>query len=218
MAARRSADQDQANFSSHLFLAGNYRSLPGFASSFLSETLQARIYQPVGANAARPDVQGGTVAFNEYTALFDRPRARGFLSGSYGITDTDLENTPNTIDDSHYWSGSAIGTYNADRVAASLGVRKLNDDGFRVNNEQDNSVYSGFVEFAPTERDTFQLNAIFADRETGDLPLRQIPTNPVALETIDTRRMERRGRLASSDLARTRHRARRGSGTTRSRA
>jgi tetratricopeptide (TPR) repeat protein len=186
VAARRSADQDQANFSSHLFLAGNYRNLPGFASSFLSETLQARIYQPVGANAARPDVQGGTVAFNEYTALFDRPRARGFFSGSYGMTDTELQNTPNTIDDSHYWSGSAIGTYNADRIAASLGIRKLKDDGFRVNNEQDNSVYSGFVEYAPTERDTFQLNAIFADRETGDLPLRQVPTNFFP-ETIHTK-------------------------------
>jgi tetratricopeptide (TPR) repeat protein len=79
VAARRSADLDQANFSSHLFLAGNYRNVTGYASSFLSETLQARIYQPVGANAARPEARGGTVAFNEYTALFDRtetPRLR----------------------------------------------------------------------------------------------------------------------------------------------
>ena len=184
--ARRSADQDQANFSSHLFLAGNYRNLPGFASSFLSETLQARIYQPVGANAARPDVQGGTVAFNEYTALFDRPRFRGFVGGSYGTTDTELENTPNGLDESRHWSGNVLGTYNGDRVSASLGFRKLKDDGFRVNNEQDNSVYTGFVEFAPTERDTIQLNAIFADRETGDLPLRQVPTNFFP-ETIKTR-------------------------------
>ena len=99
VAARRSADLDQANFSSHLFLAGNYRDLPGFASSFLSETLQARIYQPVGANAARPDVQGGTVAFNEYTALFDRPRFRGFLSGTGGYTDTELDEHARTRSD-----------------------------------------------------------------------------------------------------------------------
>jgi len=177
VAARRSADLDQANFSSHLFLAGNYRNLPGFASSFLSETLQARIYQPIGANAARPDAAGGTVAFNEYTALFDRPRFRGFVSGSYGFTDTNLDNTPNTIEDSNHWSGEATGTYNGDRVAASLSVRRLKDDGFRVNNEQDTSVYTGFVEVAPTERDTIQLNAIFADRDTGDLPLRQVPVN-----------------------------------------
>jgi tetratricopeptide (TPR) repeat protein len=177
VSARRSADLDQANFSSHLFLAGNYRDLPGFAPSFLSETLQARIYQPVGANAARPDVQGGTIAFNEYTALFDRPRFRGFLSGTGGSTDTNLENTPNTIDDSNNWSGSATGTYNGDHIASSLTVRKLKDDGFRVNNEDDISVYQGFLEYAPTERDSFQLNAIYADRESGDLPLRQIPTN-----------------------------------------
>ncbi len=186
VAARRSADEDQANFSSHLFLAGNYRNLPGFASSFLSETLQARIYQPIGANSARPEDFGGTVAFNEYTALFDRPRFRGFLSGTYGYTDTNLDNTPNTIDSSRNWSGDATGTYNCDRVASSLRVQKLKDDGFRVNNEVDNFVASGFVEYAPTDRDTVQLNLIFADRETGDLPLRQVPVNFFP-ETIDTR-------------------------------
>lgn len=185
VAARRSADLDQANFSSHLFLAGNYRNLAGYASSFLSETLQARIYQPIGANAARPEATGGTVAFNEYTALFDRPRARGFVNASYGYTDTDMsELYPGCgsacsdfyeLDKSRNWTGNVQGTYNADRVAASLSYSRYHDDGFRVDDHQDTSVYHGFVEVAPTTRDTLQLNAIFADRETGDLPLRQIP-------------------------------------------
>ncbi len=195
VAARRSADEDQANFSSHLFLAGNYRNLPGFASSFLSETLQARIYQPVGANAARPDAQGGTVAFNEYTALFDRPRARGFVTATYGITDTELDElfpgcgapcaAAFEIDESRNWSGNVLGTYNGDRVAASVGVRKSKDDGFRINNDQDATVYSAFIEGAATERDTIQLNAIVAERETGDLPLRQAPVQ-IAPQRFDT--------------------------------
>ena len=195
VAARRSADENQANFSSHLFLAGNYRNLPGFASSFLSETLQARIYQPIGANAARPDAQGGTVAFNEYTALFDRPRARGFVSAFYGMTDTGIDEyfpgcgTPCTsafgIDDSRLYGGSLLGTYNGDRIAASLGYRKLNDDGFRQNNQQDTDVYTGFVQVAPGTHDTIQLNAIVANRQTGDLPLRQIPML-IAPQTFDT--------------------------------
>lgn len=185
VAARRSADENQANFSSHLFLAGNYRNLPGFASSFLSETLQARIYQPIGANAARPDAQDGTVAFNEYTALFDRPRVRGFVGGSYGYTDTGLEELypgcGQPCDDffalgrSRNRSGQAQATYNGDRVAASLSYRKVNDDGFRQYDELDTSAYTGFVQVAPTERDTIQVNAIFGNVETGDRPLRQIP-------------------------------------------
>ena len=195
--ARRSADVDQANFSSHLFLAGNYRTLPGFASSFLSETLQARIYQPIGANAARPDSQGGTVSFNEYTQLFDRPRFRGFVGGSYGYTDTDLSELFPVgcgsactdffdIEDSRLWSGNATGTYNGDRVAASLSYRKFVDDGFRDFGDQDTSVATGFVEVAPTANDTLQLNAIVASRETGDLPLRQIPLDFLAGTHIDT--------------------------------
>ena len=188
VSARRSADQDQANFSSHLFLAGNYRRLPGFASSFLSETLQARIYQPIGANAARPDASGGTIGFNEYTQLFDRPRGRGFVSASYGQTDTELANTPTSdmLDSSRLWSGSLTGTYNGDKVAASLGFRKLRDDGFRRNQGQDVGVTTGFVEFAPTESDTLQLNVIYGTQTYGDLPLRELPT--VVFEgTIDTK-------------------------------
>lgn len=88
--ARRSADEDQANFSSHLFLSGNYRSSPNFAPAFFSEVLQARIYQPANVNAARPDLVNQTVSFNEYTALFDRPRARAFGGLAYGQTDTDI--------------------------------------------------------------------------------------------------------------------------------
>jgi tetratricopeptide (TPR) repeat protein len=195
--ARRSADVDQANFSSHLFLAGNYRNLPGFASSFLSETLQARIYQPIGANAARPDFQGGTVSFNEYTQLFDRPRFRGFVGGSYGYTDTDLSELFPVgcgsactdffdIEDSRLWSGNATGTYNGDRVAASLSYRKYVDDGFRDFGDQDTSVATGFVEVAPSVNDTLQLNAIVASRDTGDLPIRQIPLDFIAGTAIDT--------------------------------
>lgn len=186
--ARRSADENQANFSSHLLLAGNYRNAPGFASSFLSETLQARIYQPVGANAARPEQQGGAVGFNEYTALFDRPRLRGFLGATYGETDTDLQSLfPGCgapcadffeIDESRGWTGNLQATLNADRVAASIGVRHLDDDGFRRNNRQKGTVATAFAQFAPSERDTVQFSQILARRETGDLPLRQLPVLP----------------------------------------
>ncbi len=199
VAARRSADQSQSNYSSHLFLAGNYRKLPGFASSFLSETLQARIYQPVGVNSVRRDTQDGIVGLNEYTALFDRPRARGYVSGSYGMTDTDLNSyfpgNPScgavpcvdlfSIDDSNNWSGDLTGTYHNDRFSGKLAISSYSDDGFRKNNAQDGTVYSLFLEGAATSRDTIQFNAIVANRKTGDLPLRQIPVL-IFPETFDT--------------------------------
>jgi len=186
VAARRSADEDHANFSSHLFLAGNYRDLPGFASAFLSETLQARVYQPVGVNAARRDAPGGSLGFNEYSALFDRPRARGFVSGSLGTTDTDV--SLNALDSSQSWSGDLTGTFYRDRFASAIRAQHYADDGFRVNNDQETTVYSAFLEGAVTERDTLQLNAIWGTRETGDLPLRQIPLllTPQRFDTDET--------------------------------
>jgi predicted Zn-dependent protease len=195
VSARLSADQSQSNYSSHLFLAGNYRALPGYASSFLSETLQARIYQPVGVNSVRRDSEAALVGLNEYTALFDRPRLRGYVSGAYGMTDTDLSsydpdcgapcNDVFGIDDSKLWSGALAGTYHNDRFSAKLEARAYSDDGFRVNNEQEGEVYSAFLEGAATARDTIQFNAIVGHRDTGDIPLRQIPflPRPEAFET-----------------------------------
>jgi len=107
---------------------GNYRNTPEYAPAFLSEVLQARIYQPVNVNAARPDVVNETVSFNEYTALFDRPRTRGFGSLVVaGRTDTDLDSLspsdpslldPVTLGSSRFWDGSVTGTVNGDRYAA----------------------------------------------------------------------------------------------------
>jgi predicted Zn-dependent protease len=194
VSARRSADQSQSNYSSHLFLAGNYRLLPGYAFAFLSETLQARIYQPVGVNSVRRDSEGALVGFNEYTALFDRPRARGYVSGSYGMTDTNLDSyfpgcatcdDAFEIDDSRNWTGDLIGTYHNDRFSMKVEAKAYSDDGFRKNTEQSGEVYSAFLEGAITGRDTLQFNAIVGNRETGDLPLRDIPIliSPEQFET-----------------------------------
>lgn len=179
--ARRSADADQANFSSHLFLAGNYRNIPGFAPAFFSEVLQSRIYQPVSVNAARPDVVNESVSFNEYTALFDRPRARAFGGLTYGRTDGKLEhllvNDPFGqeflgIDNSDRGAGQIVGTLNGDRFAAAAGYSKLADDGYRLNNDRSIANYRGFFEYAPTYRDSFQVNLLSGRQDTGDIPIR----------------------------------------------
>lgn len=187
VAARRSADEDQANHSSHLLLSGNYRNLPGYAAAYLSEVLQARVYQPLGVNAARPDVVNTSASFNEYTALFDRPRFRAFGTLGYGTTDTDLSAYDNGVpcggvpcytlsenEESRQRQGEIVLTSNGDRYAAALSYRSFVDDGFRKNADEENEVVRGFVQFAASDADTLQINAIHGDRETGDLPLRQI--------------------------------------------
>ena len=208
VAARRSADEDQANHSSHLFLSGSYRALPGYAPAFLSEVLQARIYQPVGVNATRPDVVSETGAsFNEYTALFDRPRARFFGGGSWGRTNTDLGGlvppgqlclAPDgsivpciallQLDDSTRWSGDVMGSYHGDRFAVAVGARRSSDDGFRTNSDDERTAYRGFFQWAPGWRDAIQLNVISGSRRAGDLPLRETPATltPERFDTDET--------------------------------
>ncbi len=191
--ARRSADDDHSNYSSHNLLAGTYRTIPSFAPAFLSEVLQARIYQPVSVNAARPDIVNDTVSFNEYTALLDRPRTRLFGTASYGETDEDLSELVDdpdylesiTVQDSRIQSGELVVTRNGDRYAAALGYRGSSTDGYRVNNDHDNETYRGFFQYSPTHRDSFQLNVQAGDQEAGDLPVRLFTTlvNPERFET-----------------------------------
>ncbi len=195
--ARRRADADQSNFSSHLFLAGNYRSLPGFAPAFLSETLQARVYQPVNVNAVRPDVVNESVSFNEYTSLIDQPRLRGYFGASYGWTDTDLGDWfPSDdcgvpcedlveVDDSTLGGGDATVTFNRDRFAGSLSYTATNDDGFRENSDFSNDVARGFAVYAPTYRDQIQLNLINGRRNSGDLPFGEYPGS-IARHRLET--------------------------------
>jgi len=198
VAARRSADEDQANHSSHSFLAGNYRNRPGFASAFLSEVLQARIYQPVSVNAARPDSVNASASFNEYTALFDRPRLRAFGVVAYGDTDTDLSDydtgddcggvpcyTLSEIDDSRLTRGDVVVTGGGDRFALAVSASTYRDDGFRLNSDEDVEVLRQFAQFALTDRDTVQLNVLSAERKNGDLPIRQIPP-AITPERFDT--------------------------------
>lgn len=191
--ARRSADADHANYSSHLFLAGSYRNLPGFAPAFLSEVLQARIYQPVNVNAVRPDIVNETVSFNEYGSLIDQPRVRVFAGGSYGETDTGLGEVVESdalrelleLDDSDSLAADVTVALNRDRFAGAVSFSTVDSEGFRINNDVDNDVARAFFAFAPTYRDQFQVNIIDGTRKTGDLPLREIPLllNMERLET-----------------------------------
>jgi len=204
VSARRSADADQSNYSSHLFLAGNYRNLPGFAPAFLSEVLQARIYQPVNVNAVRPDVVNETVSYNEYGSLIERPRVRGYVGATYGWTDTNLSGLfePGQmcvdlnlnigpcadvlqLDNSNPSGANATVTYSQDRFAGSLSYSTSDDDGFRINNDASLDVARGFAVFAPSYRDQIQVNFIDGHRKTGDLPLREIPVI-VGLERLET--------------------------------
>ena len=200
--ARRSADENQANFSSHLFLAGNYRNVPQYAPAFFSEVLQARIYQPANVNAARPDLVNQTVSLNEYTALFDRPRLRAYGGATYGRTDTDLGELATgtcfvppgvsvacedalTLDDSGLWEGDVTGALNGDKYAGALSYQKSHDDGFRANNETQIVNYRGFFEYSPDYKDSYQVNVQLGSKDSGDLPLPDLPASPQFI-TLDS--------------------------------
>jgi hypothetical protein len=76
-------------------------------------------------------------------------------------------------------------TFNAERYAGSLSYSTLDNDGFRNNNDASTDVVRGYFTFAATSRDQFVVNYIDGGRDTGDLPLREVPAI-VGLERLET--------------------------------
>jgi tetratricopeptide (TPR) repeat protein len=74
--ASESIDRDYANSSAHLFAAGTLIALPDRHNAAGSELLTARLLLPVNQNSFN--------SFNEYTSLYEAPRADGAVRGDGG--------------------------------------------------------------------------------------------------------------------------------------
>jgi tetratricopeptide (TPR) repeat protein len=118
--ALKSELADASNSSTHNFLANTFLSLPGRTLLAGSESLLARLLQPVNANSFN--------AFNDYTTLFELPRADFALSGYYGSFDAA--------------GGGLLVTGGARRLAFRLNVAYDKTAGFRPVND-DQKQYTG---------------------------------------------------------------------------
>jgi Flp pilus assembly protein TadD len=78
--ALKSELDDPANSSAHIFLANTFLNLPGRTLLAGSESLLARLLLPVNANSFN--------SFNDYSTLFELPRAYWTLFGAYGSFNT----------------------------------------------------------------------------------------------------------------------------------
>lgn len=138
---------DPASSSTHLFLAGTDGNLKGRLSAQGGELLISRLLMPVNANSFN--------AFNNYTTLFDRPRANGAVTGLAGTFST----------------GAAAGNWygGTNRIAYSAGWNYFRSDGFRpVNDDRHDTTGANLFKAALTPHSDLLLTYIHSHSRQGD--------------------------------------------------
>ena len=156
------------NFSAHRFLADSYSALPRHNVARASELLQSQLLAPINDTPLQPQLAEANLpilenagplaaAFNEYNPLFVSDGIRLQFNGLYGNNDT--------------WGNDAVFSGIQKKLSYSFGQFHYETDGFRTNNDNEEDLYNGFLQYAISPR--FNVQGEFRRRETdqGDLRL-----------------------------------------------
>ena len=156
------------NFSAHRFLADSYSALPRHNVARASELLQSQLLAPINDTPLQPQLAEANLpilensgplaaAFNEYNPLFVSDGIRLQFNGLYGNNDT--------------WGNDAVFSGIQKKLSYSFGQFHYETDGFRANNDNEEDLYNGFLQYAISPR--FNVQGEFRRRETdqGDLRL-----------------------------------------------
>lgn len=150
------------NFSAHRFLSDSYAALPRHNIARTSELLQAQLLAPINDTPLQPQLAEANLpilensgplaaAYNEYSRMFTSDGVRFQLNGLYGNNDT--------------WGNDAVVSGIYRKLSYSIGQFHYQTDGFRSNNDNEEDIYNGFIQYAISPR--FSVQGEFRRRETG---------------------------------------------------
>ncbi|MCG7893153.1 MAG: FecR domain-containing protein [Candidatus Thiodiazotropha taylori] len=168
----RSLINDPGNASAHLFLSEAYSGLVRHEKAQVSELLQAQLLQPeitlpVSPSSSVADLHafsgsGPSVAgFNEYNPMFNRKGVSVLLSGVTGGNNT-------------RGSEIALGGF-TNRGMLSAGHYRESSDGFRINNDSDQTISNLFGQYRITPELSVQGEIRQREGNFGDLAQRFDP-------------------------------------------
>jgi len=164
----KSLNVDPGNYSSHRLLADSYSALPRHEIARVSELLQSQLLQPINLNPVQPSlaesnlfIQEGagprTQSFNEFSPLFVRNRFAVDASVLAGENST----FGGEIAQSTVWN----------RLSYSLGLFHYGTDGFRENNDLEQSIYNIFAQYSVSPQTSVQAEFRHLDIESGQIDL-----------------------------------------------
>lgn len=162
----KAVDADPTSFSAHRFLADSYSVLPRHEIARVSELLQSQLLQPLSVAPIQPTLAEssmfllgasgvGGLAFNEYSAVFDRDQLAlvpAGVAGSNGLL-----------------AGETVVSAIRGDAAVSAGYSRFQTDGFRTNADQRDDIANLFVQYAASERTSVQGEVRYRKDQRGDL-------------------------------------------------
>ncbi len=162
----KSLSLDPGNHSAHRFQSDTYINIPRHEDARVNDLLQAQLLQPINVNPVQPhltiadlNIITGTgpsaASFNEFTPMMERNKPQLITSGIAGGSST--------------FGNEAVLSALYDRASISLGQYHYQSEGFRKNNDQNQNIYSAFIQYALTPKLNIQAEFRRRDTETGDL-------------------------------------------------
>lgn len=166
-----------ADFSGHRLLADSYAALPRHEIARVNELLQSQLLQPLNMTPVQPQLGDANlfildsagpsaVAFNEFNPLFSRNGLT--FQGSLVAGGNDTLGEDLVVAGLH------------DQWSFSLGQFHFETDGFRENNDLDQDVFNGLVQYQFSPETSLLAEVRHTEREQGDLALLFDPTNYLA--------------------------------------
>jgi tetratricopeptide (TPR) repeat protein len=181
----KSVYADQRNYSGHRLLADTYSTLPRHEIARVNELFQSQLLQPLNVTPIQPqlaetnlfilDSAGPTdIAFNEFNPLFNRDRVTFQGSAAGGGNGTQGEDL--------------VLAGIAGKLSYSVGQFHFETDGFRENNDLEQDVVNGFVQYQVSDKTSLLGELRSTEREQGDLRLLFDPQNfdPFRRDTEET--------------------------------
>ena len=169
----KSVNESPSNYSAHRLLADNYSSLRRHETARVSELLQSQLLQPTNITPIQPRLAESnllildglgpsTSSFNEFNPLFAKNRLALQASGLVGGNNT----YSNEVVQSGLWNNFSY----------SVGQYHFETDGFRTNNDLEQNIYSGFMQYQFTPNFSAQVEGRYNEFENGDLAMRFDPS------------------------------------------
>jgi tetratricopeptide (TPR) repeat protein len=165
----KSANTDPGNYSAHRFLADSYSVLPRHEIARVSELLQSQLLQPTNITPIQPTLaesnlflissEGpGALSFNEFNPLFNYNRVALQATGLIAENST------------HAGEGIVSGIYK--KLSFSAGYTGFETDGFRINNDQKDTIANVFAQYELSPKTSIQGEYRYRDNKRGDTTLR----------------------------------------------
>ncbi len=172
-----SVAESPADFSGHRLLADSYAALTRHEIARVNELLQSQLLQPLNMTPVQPQLGDANlfildsagpsgVAFNEFNPLFSQNGLT--FQGSLVAGGNDTRGEDLVIAGLH------------DRLSFSLGQFHFETDGFRDNNDLDQDVFNGLVQYQFSPETSVLAEVRHTEREQGDLALLFDPANYLA--------------------------------------